>query len=75
MAKRKHHQVTYHDDGTFTLDMVAGDRTATMTAKWVSDDHTQRITDLFTYFGIDSALAGKPVQSDIDVVAARQAVR
>ena len=75
MAKGKHTTVTYHDDGTFTFEMVMGDRTESITAKWISDDQTQRIQDLFTYFGIDSALAGKPVQADIDAIAARKKVR
>ncbi len=75
MTKKKSSEVTYNEDGTFTLRMVDGNRSESLTVEWVNDDHAQRFTDLFRYFGIDSALAGKPVQSDIDAIAARTAGR
>jgi hypothetical protein len=68
---RKKEVTTYNPDGTYTMDFTDGNRTESITRKWVSDDDCQRRTDLFRYFGMDSAIAGKPVQSDIDRVAAK----
>jgi len=70
---KKVSDITYHEDGTYTVQMTDGDRTESITNQYVSDDHCQRVTDLFRYFGIDSAIAGKPVQSDIDRVASKAA--
>ena len=66
---KKVSNITYNADGTYTVQMTDGDRTESITNQYVSDDYCQRITDLFRYFGIDSAIAGKPVQVDIDRVA------
>jgi len=72
MAKtKKVSNIVYNEDGTYTIQMTDGDRSETITNKYLSDDHCQRINDLFRYFGIDSAIAGKPVQSDIDRVSAK----
>ena len=70
---KKRINITYNADGTYTVQMTDGDRTESITNQYVSDDHCQRVTDLFRYFGIDSAIAGKPVQADIDRVADKAA--
>ena len=70
---KKRINITYNADGTYTVQMTDGDRTESITNQYVSNDHCQRVTDLFRYFGIDSAIAGKPVQADIDRVADKAA--
>jgi hypothetical protein len=68
---RKKSSTTHNPDGTYTMTFIDGNRTETITRKYVSDDECQRQSDLFRYFGIDSAIAGKPVQTDIDRVAVK----
>jgi hypothetical protein len=72
-AIRKRIETTYHTDNTYTMRMEEGSRVESITKPYVSDDECQRTNDLFRYFGMDSAIAGKPVQSDIDRVAAKAA--
>jgi hypothetical protein len=70
-VKRKKSDTTHNADGTYTLKMTDGVRTESITRKYISDAECQHKNDLFRYFGIDSVIAGKPVQSDIDFVAAK----
>jgi len=62
-------------DGTTTLQMSHGDRVGSVTRTFNTWDECMKAVDLFTYFGIDSAIAGRPVDSDIAAVAARAAER
>jgi hypothetical protein len=62
-------------DGTATLKMSWLGREDEITAVFPTYESCARVVELFTYFGIDSAKAGKPVQSDIDLLAARKAAR
>ena len=77
MAKRTGKRATWIEnaDGTSTLQMVNGDRVERITRVWNSAAECMKAMDLFTYFGIDSAVAGRPVDSDIAAVAARAAER
>lgn len=77
MAKRtaKKHKWVENPDGTSTLLMTHGDRVEGITRVWATWDECMRAVDLFTYFGMDSAIAGRPVDSDIAAVAARAAAR
>lgn len=70
---RKRSTMTHNADGTYTLQMVDGDRSESITRAYINDAECQRATDLFRYFGIDSALAGKPAESDIERIAAKAA--
>ncbi len=62
-------------DGTSTFQMTHGDRVEGITRVWATAAECMKAVDLFTYFGIDSAIAGRPVDSDIAAVAARAAAR
>jgi hypothetical protein len=61
-------------DGTSTFLMTCGDRVEGVTRVWATAAECIKAVDLFTYFGIDSAIAGRPVASDIAAVAARAEV-
>jgi hypothetical protein len=77
MAKsqaKKSKWITNVDD-TSTLRMSWLGREDEITGVFPTYESCLRVQDLFTYFGIDSAKAGKPMQSDIDLLAARKAVR
>ncbi len=62
-------------DGTSTLKMSWLGREDEITGEFSTYESCAKVQELFTYFGIDSAKAGKPMQSDIDLLAARKAVR
>jgi len=64
-----------NSDGTSTLKMSWLGREDEVTASFPTYESCTKVQELFTYFGIDSAKAGKPMQSDIDLLAARKAVR
>ena len=76
MAKRTGKRSTWieNPDGTSTLHMTHGDRVGSVTREWKTAAECVKAVDLFTYFGIDSAIAGRPVDSDIAAVAARAEV-
>ena len=56
-------------DGTSTLQMTHKGRTGEVTRIWATAAECVKAVDLFTYFGIDSAIAGRPVPSDIAAVS------
>ena len=62
-------------DGTSTFKMSWLGREDEITGDFPTYESCARVAELFTYFGIDSAKAGKPMQSDIDLLAARKAAR
>jgi hypothetical protein len=76
MAKRTGKRSTWieNPDGTSTFHMTHGDRVGTVTRVWNTVAECVKVVDLFTYFGIDSAIAGRPVDSDINAVATRAEV-
>ena len=73
MAKAKNYKWVENADGTSTLEMVAAGRTERVTKAWATYDECKRAIDLFIYFGIDSVLAGKPAETDLARIAAKQA--
>ena len=62
-------------DGSSTFKMSWAGREDQITGEFPTYESCLKVSDLFTYFGIDSAKAGKPMQSDIDLLAARKAAR
>ena len=62
-------------DGTATFKMSWLGREDEVTGTFPTYESAARVQELFNFFGIDSAKAGKPVQSDIDLLAARKAAR
>ena len=62
-------------DGTATFKMSWLGREDEITRVFPTFESCIRVSELFTFFGIDSAKAGKPVQSDIDLLAVRKAAR
>ena len=76
MAKRMAKKFSWveNPDGTSTFLMTHGDRVEGITRTWNTAAECMKAVDLFTYFGIDSAIAGRPVESDIAAVAARAGV-
>ena len=63
---------TKNQDGTYTARMEYLRRVDYLVA---SESEILKIEDLFAFFGIDSAKARKPLQSDIDLMKANSAKR
>lgn len=72
--RKKKYQWRENPDGTDTFLMTHGERVEGLTRVWATEAECIKAVDLFTYFGIDSALAGRPVASDIAAIAARKEV-
>jgi hypothetical protein len=62
-------------DGTHTLKMSWAGQEGEITRQFADYRACMKMQDLFTYFGIESVKAGKPVQADIDLMASRKAAR
>lgn len=64
-----------NEDGSHTFEMSWAGQEGSITRVFADYDACMKVQELFTYFGIESAKAGKPMQSDIDLLAARKAAR